>query len=233
MGIELVSGYFFMAGWLLIEKMGALYGANDQNSCFLKIVENQMIRKGKLPEDYNGKWSSLLIADRFFSKDFFVFVKQLSDNALNGKNELTQMDTGRQRNWTSCCTFNDDVVKYLIPRLFGIIDRVKKEFPVKDYIPGDMDKTFVDFGGYFNGQRNASQLEECVSCLAKWVEEWRMNPSLESAQPLRNILLEIQDIDDQIARMLPDTQDDDGKIWRPKYSILERIAFKADYFRSI
>lgn len=116
-GVEQISGYFFMAGWLLIEKMGALYDANDENSCFFKIVENEMIRKGKLPEDYNGKWSSLLIADKFFPKEFLTLQQNQANEALSNRDELTHNETGKQRYWTSSRTFNDTQIRPLIPRL--------------------------------------------------------------------------------------------------------------------
>lgn len=232
-GVEQTSGYFFMAGWLLVEKMGALYGADDENSRYFKIFEKEMIRKGKLPEDYNGKWSSLLIADKFFPNEFLTLQQYQAKEALGKRDELTHAETGKQRNWTSCLTFNDTQVRPLIPRLLKLIAGVKEEFPFHDFNPHLADATFVDFGGDFDGMNGALILEECVSRLAKWVEEWRKKPSLEGAQRLRNFLLEVQDIDNEIARMLPAVPDDDEKIWRPQYSILERIAFKADYLRSL
>ena len=213
--------------------MGALYGADDENSRYFKIFEKEMIRKGKLPEDYNGKWSSLLIADKFFPNEFLTLQQYQAKEALGKRDELTHAETGKQRNWTSCLTFNDTQVRPLIPRLLKLIAGVKEEFPFHDFNPHLADATFVDFGGDFDGMNGALILEECVSRLAKWVEEWRKKPSLEGAQRLRNFLLEVQDIDNEIARMLPAVPDDDEKIWRPQYSILERIAFKADYLRSL
>lgn len=231
-GVEQISGYFFMAGWFLIEKMGALYDANDENSCFFKIVENEMIRKGKLPEDYNGKWSSLLIADKFFPKEFLTLQQNQANEALSNRDELTHNETGKQRYWTSSRTFNDTQIRPLIPRLLKLIAEVKQEFPFHDFNPHLADATFVDFGGDFDGMNGALILEECVSRLAKWVAEWRKNPSLEGAQRLRDFLLEVQSIDNEIAGRLYG-KDDDHKEWLPKYSIHERIAFKADYFRSL
>lgn len=109
---------------------------------------------------------------------------------------------------------------------------MKQEFPFHDFNPHLADATFVDFGGDFDGMNGALILEECVSRLAKWVAEWRKNPSLEGAQRLRDFLLEVQSIDNEIAGRLYG-KDDDHKEWLPKYSIHERIAFKADYFRSL
>ena len=232
-GVEQISGYFFMAGWLLIEKMGEMYGAYDEISQYIKILENGLIGKGKLPEDYNGKWSSLLIADKFFPKEFLSQQRNQSKGALGKRDELTHAETGKQRYWTSCFTFNDTQVRPLIPRLLKLIAGVKEKFPFHDFIPQQADDTFTDFGGNFDGLHGASSLEECVCRLAKWVDEWRKKPSLEGAQLLRDFLLEVQDIDNEIARMLPAVPDDDEKIWRPQYSILERVAFKADYFRSL
>lgn len=230
-GVEQTSGYFFMAGWLLIEKMGAVLQNTDEISRFFEI--QQMIRKGNTPEDYRGKWPTLLIADRYFPRDFLGSLRNTAVDALSRSDELTHNETGKQRYWTSSRTFNDTQIRQLIPRLLKLIAEVKQEFPFHDFNPHLADATFVDFGGDFDGKSGALILEECVSRMAKWVAEWRKNPSLEGAQRLRNFLLEVQDIDNEIARMLPAVPDDDEKIWRPQYSILERIAFKADYLRSL
>jgi hypothetical protein len=73
--------------------------------------------------------------------------------------------------------------------------------------------------------------------LAWWVANWRRSPSLEGAQLLRNFLIEVAQIDSELYRCIrnqkDDDNEDDGTNWLPQYSILERIALKADVFREV
>jgi hypothetical protein len=231
-GNEMISGYFFMAGWLLREKMEKEIESNDIIQRTMRLFAN--IRKGVLPEDYKGRWSSLLMANYFFSQEELNEMKRLARSVLAEKSEMTGKPNGYQRCWTSCRVFNDRGVENLVRRLDGLMNAVADSFPYEDFDPSKDDEFFIDFGGNFNGiNRSARDLEDCLSRLAKWVAGWRGAPTLKGAQSLRNLLVDVQDIDTQLSRVLKDTEDDHGErlIWYPAHSMLERIALKADIFR--
>ena len=247
-GHEEVSGYFFMAGWLLLEKMES--AINDVNVLTRKLGLLTNVRKGILPKNYSRAWSTLLIADRYFKEDCFIheigipkdgILDQRFNDAkrILGNNESELLcENGRYRRiWTSCRSFNDQGAVYLVDRLFKLIYCVRSNFPFSTFKPEENDKYFVDFGGDFNGRQSAKTLEKCVSRLAWWVANWRRSPSLEGAQLLRNFLIEVAQIDSELHRCIRNQKDDynedDGTNWLPQYSILERIALKADVFREV
>lgn len=231
-GSEMISGYFFMAGWLLREKMEAEIEPGDIIQRTMRLFEN--VRKGVLPEDYKGRWSSLLMADCFFSNEELDVMGNLARSILEKRAEMTGNGNSYQRYWTSCRAFNDPGAENLVRRMDGLMSAVADSFLCNEFDPSRDDVSFVDFGGHFDGvNRLATDLEDCLSRLAKWVSEWRRVPTLKGAQQLRNFLLEVQDIDIQLSRTLKDTEGDHGErlIWYPIHSMLERIALKADVFR--
>ena len=251
-GKESPSGYFFMAGWLLLEKMKADSSENEPYKIAMAMLAN--ISRGSLPQNYKGKWSSLLIGDRFFVPEAFFPVEvakslgpncildQRTRNAMNAlaiRNETDNPDDDEyQRNWTSCAAFND--VPHATQRLMRLLKNADYLRPFQ----GQHDCTFCKFKTPFFShdkerfpQTSALELEIFISSLAFAVAKWRKNPTLEGAQPLRDLLLEVQAIDRELRDALPDTEERDEsngsvvrKIWRPKYTMLERIAFKADIF---
>lgn len=243
-GKESPSGYFFMAGWLLLEKIKESIKETEP----LKVAFAMLaaIRQGNLPQDYKGKWSSLLIGDRFFVPEAFFPAEMakscgsncildqrnlVATNALAIRKEQTDNPDGYQRYWTSCAAFND--VPHATQRLMRLLRNAKNLLPSQ----GHHDCTFCKFGNDFTHDKIfprtcALDLEIFISKLAFSVAKWRRKPTLEGAQILRDLLLEVQAIDRELRDALPDTEerDDVRKIWRPKYTMLERIAFKADIF---
>ena len=247
-GREEISGYFFMAGWLLLEKMEAIINETDVWERKIQLLRN--VRKGILPEDYLCAWSTLLISDRYFKADnFFPGISGMDENCVFGqrlrdakmildiKDELHE-EGGYRRFWTSCQSFNDQGASHLTARLFNLIDRVQREFRLGRFNPDQDDEYFVDFDGYFSNGLPASSLERCVSQLAWRVAKWRHNPTLKGAQLLRNLLIEVWQIDSELEKCIRKQKDDyngddDVRNWQPKHSILERIALKADVFREV
>ena len=125
--------------------------------------------------------------------------------------------------WVSPHTFNEDNLKPLGARMARIIDEMERRFNAThaDFTPRSDDPTYSIENGTppFEG-KSASDLEECLSRLAKWIVEWRKNPSCIGAQPLRDLLLAVERIDEAIMNEIASEV-------RPLFTLTDRIAMKS------
>ena len=226
-GKEEPSGYFFMAGWLLLEKMREAAANKESDPARVEERVISDLRKGELPENYKGKWSALLIADRFFDEKTLSRRREEAEKALRLRSEWTWENWCKKRSWTSCAALSEigNLSKRLKELLKKVNDAFLAAFNQYSYDPKLKDPTFWFSEDHY---QESHQLEMCIGRMAKWVAEWRRDPSLtrRDAQTLRNLLLEFQEIDAEFAQEMAAINESP-----PMYSMLERIAFKADLLR--
>lgn len=228
------SGYFFMAGWLLQDKM-----------VFSEIVGGAPSQRMKT--SYFGKWSSLLRAFAPCETDPDATQwKQFSRNMNVRNNENGEFKAV----WPFGGTFADVVerneanppafqtlvdLKMIRKRLGQLIKDVDSYWNsvASDvrFDPRRDDATF-DSGDPENkptplqGTKFTSvDIETCLSRLAKRVSEWRKDPSIESAQRLRDLLLCVEEIDDDLRNKLSSRRDQ-----LPARTMTQRIAMKSWLF---
>ena len=233
------SGYFFMAGWLLRERM-------------IKTEVVGVAPSPRMKDAYSRKWSPLL---RAFAPD------EPDPDAANWKTISRNMGfqcNGSIHNghviWPFGGTFNDAVIideTQKPPKLEAKLDlktnRKQLEHLIKDvdqywrsvfsnitFDPRKDDKTFdpMDPGPQptpiIGTGLTSIDLETCLSRLAKCVAEWRKNPSINSAQRLRDLLLRVEELDDDLRNKLSQKP-----AWRdqlPVHTMTQRIAMKSWLF---
>ena len=221
------SGYFFMAGWLLREKM-----------LLVEMVGGTISQRMK--PSYSGKWTPLL---RAFARDEpdpdATQWRSISANMSSDRNTFD-----KENNfiviWPFAGSFNDAgrVDRSIQNRLKQLIEDVAFYWNSSDSEDrvdlSKADKTF-DAGDPpgptptpIMGTRLSSvDLELCLSRLAKRVSEWRKNPSIKSAQRLRDLLVRVEEIDDDLRNKLSLSNFGDRL---PARTMTQRIAMKSWLF---
>lgn len=191
------EGYFFMADWWLHEKG-------------LSFSENSLV--GRLKENYRRLWSPLLTT-------------RVDEVSLAKMRELSAY-----LSWLNIHQFNEPGCEMLRWELVKLSSDVK--FYIQEIAPDfhayHMDPTFlhkeeqVPLLDFF--QYNQGDFEKCLSRLGMGIAVWRRNPTCQAAQPLRDLLLRVEDLDATIATLVPSIGSQ-GRSTR--FGMIERIALKA------
>ena len=237
------SGYFFMAGWLLRERMIKPEVVGVPPS----LEEVGVAPSLRMKDDYFGKWSPLLRAFALDEADPDTAQWKLLSRNMNVRNN----ENGEFKAvWPFGGTFADVVERNVDnPLAFTMIVDLKTNRKQLGQLIEDVDRYWnsvvsnvqfdprrddatFDSGSPGNtptpllGTRfNSVDLETCLSRLAKRVSEWRKNPSIESAQRLRDLLLRVEELDDDLRNKLSNRRDQ-----LPARTMTQRIAMKSWLF---
>lgn len=192
------AGYFFMADWWLHETA---------------LTSSQKTFVGRMNENYRKLWSPLLTTN--------VPQAQLA--------QIRQLDCMHAAFWTNAHQFNEPGCDWICRELSSLV--VDVEYYIKDVAPdfhaSSNDPTFNDSDAFVpvgNTGYDQYDLEKCLSRLGKAVALWRWNPTCENAQPLRDLLLRVEDLDSMISILVPSV----GPTGRPnRFGLIERIAMKS------
>ena len=192
------EGYFFIADWWLHE---------------MAMTSSQKTFVGGMNENYRKLWSPLLTTN--------VPKAQLA--------QIRQLDCMHAAFWTNAHQFNEPGCDWICKEFGSLV--VDVEYYLKEVAPDfharSDDPTFNDADAFVpvgNTGYDQYDLEKCLSRLGKAVALWRWNPTCENAQPLRDLLLRVEDLDSMISILVPSV----GPTGRPnRFGLIERIAMKS------
>ena len=211
------SGYFFMAGWLVEERMIEKLPNNPNAPVY---------RNGypilRMDQNYKGMWSPLLVR---YSDAFADYMKKKAEQ-MNGERGIHV--------WVRACTFNESAIAPLRREMASVIEDVNAWASgfIPDFRPRRDDTSFSEDEEEFFLTKNGTDIEKCLSRLARGVVEWRRTPTCESAQPLRDLLLRIERIDAEIRQRLETVLDDSSTQAgttnpQTKFTMTDRISMKS------